>query len=284
MPPLPPAANLDPADIDNWTEEQLAQFKRLSQRPRPLAPAVEMLGAGASGELVAEGDSWFDYPVPLSVDIIDCLRVFHGFRIEKHAKYGDTLENMIFGPSATGLLQAIREIQPKALLFSGGGNDVAGDAFAGYLNHKLSGLPLVRPDVAHYLIDTVFANYLRHLISAVAAASPHTTIVMHGYAHTRPTGKGVLNLPGVSFIGPWLLPALQAKRISDPAEQAACVFGLIDRYNGMLARLAAEFPKFRHVDLRPHIDPDQDWANELHLKRSACVKAAARIAAVVQAL
>jgi len=272
----------NPATIDAWSEEEIAQFKRHAQRPRALLPTVEMLGAG--GELVAEGDSWFDYPVPFAVDVIDCLRGFHGFRIEKHAKYGDTLENMIFGPSSTALMQALREIQPKALLFSGGGNDVAGDSFGGYLNHKLSGLPLVRPDVARYLIDTVFAGYLRHFIGAVGAASPRTVIVMHGYAHTRPTGKGVVNLPGFSFIGPWLMPALRAKQIHDAAEQTACVFGLIDRYNEMLARLDAEFPQFRYVDLRPIVDPDQDWANELHLNNSACVKVAAHIAGVIQAL
>lgn len=276
-----PAFN--PATIDSWSEEEITQFKRSTQKPRALLPSVEMLGAGA-GELVAEGDSWFDYPVPFAVDIIDCLRGFHGFRIEKHAKYGDTLENMIFGPGATPLMQAVRELKSKALLFSGGGNDVAGDAFGGYLNHKRSGLPLVRPDVARYLIDTVFADYLRHLIRAVAAASPNTFIVMHGYAHTRPTGKGVVNLPGFSFVGPWLMPALKSKQILDASEQTTCVFGLIDRYNEMLVRLAGEFPKFRYVDLRPVIDPDNDWANELHLKNSACVKAAERIANTIKAL
>ena len=269
----------DPATIDLWNEEEIARFKRGN-----LKPQTQFLSAGGPGELVAEGDSWFDYPVPLSVDIIDCLRGFHGFQIEKHAKYGDTLENMIFGPSVTTLMQAVREIRPKALLFSGGGNDVAGDEFGGYLNHKLSGLPLVRPDVASYLIDTVFDSYFRHLIQAVAAASPSTAIVTHGYGHTKPTGKGVINLPGISFIGPWLLPALSAKKITDAGEQVTCVFNLIDRYNEMLQRLASQFPKFKYVDLRPVLNPDADWANELHLKNSACVRAANKIADVVKTL
>lgn len=263
--------------IDSWSEEEVARFKRSN-----LKPPVQFLGAGGTGELVAEGDSWFDYPV--GIDILACLRAVHGFRIEKHAKYGDTLENMIFGLGVPALLQAIREIKPKALLFSGGGNDVAGDEFAGYLNHKFSGLPLVRPGVASYLIDTVFENYFRHLIAAVAEASPATSIVVHGYGHTQPTGKGVINLPGFSFIGPWLLPALNAKKIADPTEQTNCVFTLIDRYNEMLRRLSTQFPKFRYVDLRPLIDPANDWANELHLKNSAYLRVAKRIADVVNAL
>jgi len=271
----------DPATIDSWSEEEIAHFKRQNLKPQV---QLEFLAAGGPGPLVAEGDSWFDYPVPLAVDILECLRGFHGFQIEKHAKYGDTLENMIFGIGVTTLMQAVRETRPKALLFSGGGNDVAGDEFGGYLNHKLSGLPLIRPDVASYLIDTVFENYFRHLIQAVATASPSTTIVTHGYGHTRPTGKGVINLPGISFIGPWLLPALSAKKISDSAEQISCVSTLIDRYNAMLARLASQFPKFRYVDLRPLINPDTDWANELHLKNSAYVRVANKIAEVVNGL
>ena len=169
-------------------------------------------------------------------------------------------------------------------MFSGGGNDVAGDEFGGYLNHQFSGLPLVRPDVMAYLIDTVFSNYYQNLIKRVADASPSTTIVTHGYGHTAPTGKGVINLPGISFIGPWLLPALNAKRIANPTDQVNCVFTLIDRFNAMLAKLAAQFPKFKYVDLRPLIDPANDWANELHLKNSAYVRCANKIAEAVNAL
>ena len=109
----------DPSTIDLWNEEEIARFKRQNAKPQI---QMEMLGAGGPGQLVAEGDSWFDYPVPLAVDIIECLRGFHGFHIEKHAKYGHTLENIIFGPAVPTLMQPLREIKPKALLFSGGGN------------------------------------------------------------------------------------------------------------------------------------------------------------------
>ena len=128
----------DPATIDSWSEEEIAHFKRQNLKPQV---QLEFLAAGGPGPLVAEGDSWFDYPVPLAVDILECLRGFHGFQIEKHAKYGDTLENMIFGIGVTTLMQAVRETRPKALLFSGGGNDVAFHQMAAA--DRLSKLPPV---------------------------------------------------------------------------------------------------------------------------------------------
>ena len=266
----------DKATIDSWSEEEVARFKQ----PRPVARLG--LEAAPRLRLVAEGDSWFDY-LP-GTDVIDCLRRFHNFEIENHAKAGDTLENMVFGGRSAAFLGAVKDLKPKALLFSAGGNDVAGDSFGGYLNHQSSGLPLLRQDVMVHMIDTVFERYFNRLIEAVAAVSPQTTIVTHGYGHTRPTGKGVINFFGFHFVGPWLLPALLSKAIHDPAQQFACVVQLMDRYNALLARLSQQNPRFRHVDLRPIINPDSDWANELHLKNSAYVRVADKIAGVLQSL
>ncbi len=266
----------DKATIDSWSDEEVARFKQ--KRP-PARLGLEALGRPS---VVAEGDSWFDY-LP-GTDVIDCLRLFHGFEIENHAKAGDTLENMIFGGRSAAFLSAVKDLKPKALLFSAGGNDVAGDSFGGYLNHRQSGLPLVRQDVMVHMIDTVFERYFRHLIDAVKAASPATAIVTHGYGHTRPTGKGVVNFFGFHFVGPWLLPALKSKAIDDRDKQFDCVVQLMDRYNAMLARLSQQNPRFRYVDLRPIIDADSDWANELHLKNSAYMRVAAKIAEVVQSL
>jgi hypothetical protein len=52
-------------------------------------------------------------------------------------------------------------------IFSGG-NDVAGDEFDSYLNHKLSGLDSFRFEFAAQMIDNVFRRYFEDLIAAVA--------------------------------------------------------------------------------------------------------------------
>jgi hypothetical protein len=49
--------------------------------------------ASTQQRIVAEGDSWFDYPVGL--DILDHLRRDYRYDIFKVAESGDTLENMV---------------------------------------------------------------------------------------------------------------------------------------------------------------------------------------------
>ena len=100
--------------------------------------------------IVAEGDSWFNYP--LKKDIIDYLTE-KGYAIKRFSKPGDTLENMIYGTgyvkkkdrvyhsgalSLQETLNAVRTHKPKIVLFSGGGNDIVGSEIIAYLNHKLS--------------------------------------------------------------------------------------------------------------------------------------------------
>lgn len=274
--------------MDAWSDEQVATFKE-----QALSEQDELLLADeAPPTLVAEGDSWFDYRP--GTDVIDCLRAFHGYRILNQATAGDTLENMIYGtqitrqfqpvsPSIAIVLDRLQQHRPKALLFSGGGNDIAGDEFASFLNHGGSGLPTLRTDYVATMIDVVFRRYFEDLITKVADVSPTTTIVVHGYGHTRPTGIGV-GWWLFQFAGPWLRPALARKRILDAEEQLQAVATMIDRYNAMLASLAADHHRFVHVDLREELDPDSDWANELHLRNSAYRRVADRIHEAVAAL
>lgn len=98
--------------------------------------------------IVAEGDSWFDYP--LKKDIIDYL-IEKGYGIKKFSKAGDSLENMVYGSeykkegdrvthlgpiSLQKTLNAIKKYKPNFVLFSGGGNDIVGSEISNYLNHS----------------------------------------------------------------------------------------------------------------------------------------------------
>src|SRR5262245_61076323 len=51
---------------------------------------------GANGLLVAEGDSWFDYPF---YDVLGMLEDQHNFRVESVAHKGDTIEEMAYDDS-----------------------------------------------------------------------------------------------------------------------------------------------------------------------------------------
>lgn len=278
--------------LDNFTQEDVSNFKEIS-RLKALESNDEYTMPGLESiqkEIIAEGDSWFDY-LP-GTDLIDCLRNIFNCNIECFAKAGDTLENMSYGtdinrdytrdiPQFYRVLNRIRQKQPEVFLFSGGGNDIAGDEFISYLNHKLSNPHnTFRSSYAQSVIDNVFKGCFDYIISEVNKVSPKTRIIAHGYGHTLPTGIGV-GLLRFNFAGPWLKPALVKKAILDPAEQNSIVTNIIDMYNDMLAGLDKSHPNFTYVDLRPIINPTTDWANELHLKNSAYARAAEMIYKVI---
>lgn len=274
--------------MDQWDDEEIAKFKEEGTENELNLIQIDsgiLKILSEETKIVSEGDSWFDY-LP-GTDIIDCLRKHHDYYIKNYGNAGDTLENMIYGngfnhnyqrtkPSIGKVLKELGKLKPKVFLFSGGGNDIAGDGFGSFLNHNESNLPDMREVYLEYMINVVFKKYFEDLIEKVSIVSPQTNILAHGYGYTYPTGKGVSFL-FFTFTGPWLLPALAMKGIYDPIKQRAAVNRMIDSYNEMLIGLEKESSKFHHIDLRNVLDPANDWANELHLKNSAYAKAADEI-------
>lgn len=267
---------LDDNALDNLSEQEVQHFK-FEVREKKLEFDPLQSFSPEDNTIIIEGDSWCDYPV--GTDLVDWLRSEdYDYHVINHAKAGDTLENMIYGStidrdmnrlssSLSLILQQIAQKKPKAFVFSGGGNDIAGDEFFNYLNHHDTGFPTINEHYATHMVNFVFKKYLIDLINAVHRASPQTQIIMHGYGYTVPTGKGV-NILFFKFAGPWLLPALKRKGITDKQEQRKAVFYMIDLYNNMLEELDQKFPTFHYVNLRPHLNPDRDWRDELHLSNS----------------
>lgn len=274
--PSPFAKVPDPAAVQAYKRHALERTDPGLASPRAGLSASVALAVRRT--IIAEGDSWFDYPfVP---DIIDCLRGDHGFRVIKHAQAGDTLENMVRGmrfspmndyaPLPCGIdavMADLRRTGARALVFSGGGNDIAGDEFGQFLEHAGSGLPLFRRDHADHLINTVFKGCYLRLIDLAEQASPGVRIFTHGYGYPHPDGRGIGVAIGLSFIGPWLRPALAARRISAMTEGKRIVAELIDMFNDMLIGLSRKNKRFHHVDLRPIIGGSREaWGNELHVR------------------
>ena len=61
--------------------------------PSVTIPKAVAAAAGSSGVLVAEGDSWFDYPW---TDILRLLEDQHGYDVESVAHKGDRVEEMAY--------------------------------------------------------------------------------------------------------------------------------------------------------------------------------------------
>lgn len=235
--------------------------------------------------VVVQGDSWTNY-LPGN-DLVKSLRRT-GYAIRNFGTGGDTLDNMLYGSKYDGdwkripcehteVLESVKNDNPRFFIFSGCGNDIAGDEFASYLNHKDSiegKTDLLRTEYSHYMINTVFRNGYEKMIRSVLAVAPNIKILIHGYGYAVPTGKGVINLLGKHIIGPWLKPALVSKGITSSTEQYAVVKRQVDIFNEMLSDLAKQYKdNVHHIDLRGHISPI-DWVNELHLNRAGFDKAA----------
>lgn len=237
-----------------------------------------MFAASASiGVLIAEGDSWFDYPLR---DVLRLLEDDYLYDVESVAHKGDCVEDMAH--SEGQFVEFTRRLEklfrdgkvPRAILLSGGGNDIAGDEFALLLNHAASTLPPLNEDIVRGMIDVRLKEAYISIISGLTTITKKflgrpIPIITHGYDRPVPDGRGFLGgwwkLPG-----PWLKPGFERKGHSDRGKNTVLIAQLIDRFNAMLGAVSA-LPEFAHVhylDLRGTLKNDgtykKFWANELH--------------------
>lgn len=269
-----------------------------TKRPSPaatLAAKSPLMAAAASPDvLLAEGDSWFDYPF---YDVLQILEDDFAFDVESVAHKGDAIEQMAYGGGQlhdfTRLLEKLlaQNRAPRAILLSGGGNDVAGDEFTMMLNHSLSQARGINQQVLTGVIDERIKNAYIFIIAAVtrvcqARIGKPIKILIHGYDYPVPDGRGFLG--GFAFLpGPWLEPGFRVKGYTDLPERIGIVKGMIDRLNKMQSELARldEFSHVKHIDLRQTLSTGADykrwWGNELHPTERGFQKVAAKIAAAV---
>jgi lysophospholipase L1-like esterase len=244
-----------------------------------------------AGLIVAEGDSWFDYPLN---DVLSILEDEHGFDVEAVAHKGDTVEAMAYGAGqfddfARLLEKLLRQGRvPDAILLSGGGNDIAGNEFATLVNHVLSGLPPVNADVVRGVVDIRLRNAYTFLISGLTEIARRyldrpLPILLHGYDYAVPDGRGFVG--GWAFLpGPWLRPGLFQKGHQRPNANKAIVRAVIDAFNVMLRQVSAmpQFAHVKYVDLRGTLSQGAgykaSWANELHPTKEGFRAVAAKIA------
>jgi lysophospholipase L1-like esterase len=271
------------------SRRQLAAVPKLTPHLRRAAGPV-----GSAGTLVAEGDSWFDYPL---WDVLKMLEDEYGFEVESVAHRGDRVEDMAYGPGQLDafcrrLEKLIRNNDPpRAILLSGGGNDIAGDEFRVLLNHAHSPIAGLNADVVHGIVDqrirysyiTIIAQITRISETMLGRRIP---IVTHGYDYAVPDGRGFLGGWG-PLPGPWLEPGFCDKGFGDLQANKITIQKLIDRFNDMLSGLVRldGFEHVKWVDLRNTLSSGakykDDWGNELHPTKSGFRRVAAKIAEVL---
>ncbi|HET8645366.1 MAG TPA: hypothetical protein VFO85_07745 [Vicinamibacteria bacterium] len=265
----------------------------IAERERVAARALAIKGV-----LIAEGDSWFDYP---RADILDNLEDDHGWEVESVAHMGDTLESMAYDDrQLRSLAKAFEKLsasgrRPTAILLSGGGNDIAGDEFAMLLNHVRSPLDPLNAEVVAGVIDTRLLDAAVALAAGVTRLAQHwfggatIPVLVHGYDYPVPDGRGFMG--GYAFLpGPWLLPGFSQKGYADAAQRLALMRTLLDRYTAMLRRVPSA-PGLGHVRYVRLLDLlgtgagyKKWWANELHPTQAGFKKVAAEFDRILSAL
>ena len=229
--------------------------------------------------LVADGDSWFDYP--LRPDIVSELEKKQ-WAVFSAAHYGDTLESIMYNNSQLSafyrtLADALflgtiidydelyvancnynntisRDSIPKAIILSAGGNDVIVDKLAFLLEHAHSsaiGNNRMNQQIKNgllYRLERILVEYIsaiRHVCRDVSVAYDYDETTCQGipiliHGYDYAEATGIgYRVLGVTFRGPWIAPALDLKDWSKDDGNKA-VGELVDAYNIMLCRVAKQ--------------------------------------------
>jgi hypothetical protein len=254
--------------------------RRGARRPRSKAAKAADKAAGgeptAKGgesfdplQIFAEGDSWFDYPVPFfGGGIIPRLEDRLGVPILNLAKAGDEVRYMLGVEERMVLAEHLTNGSPAGgpwdvLLFSGGGNDIVDNPMALWVGDFDPAIP----PAAHIhkarfeaALALVRAGY-EDLIGLRDSISPATHLVFHGYDFAIPDGRGICGF------GPWLKPTFDLRKFPTRAAMEAVVKAMLEQFAVMLTSLAG--PTVTFINTQGTLVPQpSSWHNELHPARA----------------
>jgi hypothetical protein len=238
------------------------------------ARARQLVAAAAAPSaplvMLAHGDSWFDYPLNgngLSLSDTDVIAQLESMGninpvIQNVSHYGDATTAEMSWPKQERLIESLQDPAnwvngaPDAILFSGGGNDIAGDQFCIFLDYASSGGPGLDPNRFQESLSMVQASY-QDLFLFRDRNAPNVPIFGHCYDFPIPNGVHPI------CAGPWLQPSLTFAGW-DVTQGTGIVHQALADFRGMLLGLAANAAnKFILVDTQGTLGAS-DWANELH--------------------
>ena len=255
--------------------------------------------------LVAEGDSWFQFPIKIR-DVIDHLN--DDYLVWCLSAAGDTLQNITDTsrpkPEHYEYMPALRALKShvKGFLLSAAGNDIIGemqqpDGSTGRALQDILKNGAGATDPAAYVDSAVFAQRLgnietgyRQVIRDVRAEQGlgQLPIFVHGYDYVFPFPWGdegnrrshIWSRP----LGKWLGKALDAHDIRDQETRRRVLKHLIDRLYDKLDELAADDDNVHVVDCRNAMPSIDDWKDEIHGTNPGFAKVALRFSEKINAV
>jgi hypothetical protein len=232
---------------DAFTQRRQEQYRRRIE------------AGDTSLRFVAEGDSWFHYPIILC-DVLDWLS--EDYAIFDLAAAGDTLENMKRGIS--NIIDVIQREGSQGFLLSGGGNDLAGNRLTLLLRPYTpdpSGGPLYKTAqdyiIMHRLdacLTQIIADY-RDFFDVLTGKFPDLKIFCHGYDWMLPR-----------FDGQYLWPIMEERKIQEPL-RAQIIKIMVDQFNARLQQLASSVTyggRVIYVNCRGAVGNKTKWFDEIH--------------------
>lgn len=249
--------------------------------------------------IVAEGDSWFDYPRRFVLsgkpaNVVDWIqrKTRRRANLLRLASNGAEAVEMLAGDQRFELCK-ILELgvdlgnPVDVVLYSGGGNDVAG-------RYRLDRILKSDASGAETAADCFLKQKLRDrmkqielgyldLIDVCARYSPSTVIVTHTYDYPFPDGREATFLKAIRR-GPWLLPFLEDAKVPTRLLRPA-VAHLIDTFAEMMHGLAKKHPERLVVtETRNTLRQRALWKDELHSKSEGFEKIAKKVYASLRDL
>jgi hypothetical protein len=272
-------------DLQQWSQQQRdanivvhqarnarilnGRVRRSRRNPRAAAQEAPL-------DLLAIGDSWFEYPVydngpwPEETGIVAPVQLQSMGspppQILNLAQHGQATTAMLSWENQQTLQSVLEDGSwlnqetnlPDAILVSAGGDDVVGDQFVIYLDYG-RGLNVDRFKGA---LASVEASY-KDLFAFRDMFAGGVPIIGHCYDYALPNG-----VVPACVEEAWLKPSLDFAGYGY-AEGVAIVKTMIDMVHDMFAGLAAQSQyNFTLIDTRGVIAPDTTsptgWANEIH--------------------
>lgn len=220
--------------------------------------------------LLAQGDSWFDYPIKGNGPLLGDTDIIANLR--RMGSVPPTILNLAFsGATAVELMSLSRQTtlieqlqnqgnwprgKPDAILFSAGGNDIAGEEFCIFLDFndgKSDGLNMDRFSRALAMVEACYLS----LFAIRDRISPGTPIFSHCYDIPIPNGSHPF------CAGPWLKPSLDYCNWS-VSDGARIVREALGAFRNMLMSLEEDDRNNFHLIQTQGTLASNEWANELH--------------------
>jgi N-acetyl-anhydromuramyl-L-alanine amidase AmpD/uncharacterized caspase-like protein len=226
--------------------------------------------------MVAEGDSWFQYPL-LVQDILDQL--YRLYAIRSYADAGDTFENYV---TDREYVASIQKEKASFFLISGGGNDILGAQF----RNSLRADPDTTDNTPRRYLNERFFNKLdnlevwyRDMFAQLVQLYPDLHILTHSYDYIIPADT-TLHPKKASWLGRFMIE----KNIQPQQEREALIRYMVDVFNERLEKVVKEFPNHvSYINVRGLVDRN-NWFDEIHPTNAGFKLVADRFVAEIERL